>query len=151
MTLKRMVVLFILILDVAAFPFACPRKYNESVCVSREDINNIYYTDASGNEKAVYFPLISRALYLEDGYVKLNEDITLEETILDYTTVDEEGNPVSRTYRIVKWYKVDSKHNVDESTEITFPYKTSSSDFLTYYYGRRNVVVFVPVIEEINK
>ena len=147
MTLKRMVILFIAILDVAVFPFACPRTYKESVSV--EYFERISYTDEIGNIRYVLYDGIRFGVYLEDGYVKLREDVKLEQTILDYSDISETSEPVSKTYRIAKWYKIGQDHRVDETTDITLPYKTSSSDFLTYYCGKRNVVVLVPVIEEV--
>ena len=155
MTLIRFIVLFVLILDVAAFPFACncsSKSRSKKVMI---DTFTAYeecpkYTDKEGNQKSVFEFSRYDIVYVQNFEVKLNEKFELSKTVLDYTDVSEENpEPTSKTYTITGWKKLKSADPKLGSDTISLPYIYNDSDFLPYYRGARNVIVLIPIVEQV--
>ncbi len=155
MTLKRFIVLFVLILDVAAFPFDCNCSSTKDSKKVMIDIDSLYdeyptYTDEKGNQKDVFKLSRYNVVYIKRGQIKLDETFELSKTVLDYTDVTEENpEPISKTYIISGWKKLRSANHDEESDIISLPYTYEDGDFLPYYIGTRNVIVLIPIIEQV--
>lgn len=155
MTLRRFIVLFVLILDVAAFPFACDCSSGGNSKKVMIDTFTTYeecptYTDEEGNQKNIFEFSRYNTVYIENGQIKLKEKFELSKTVLDYTDVSEENpEPTSKTYTITGWKKLKSADPKLGSDIISLPYIYNDSDFLTYYTGARNVIVLIPIVEQV--
>ncbi|MCM1131416.1 MAG: hypothetical protein NC310_04555 [Roseburia sp.] len=127
MWFKTALAYFLIILDVAMFPFSCAGNSNKNKCI--------------------YITLMEE----EDRYFISNEISTKipENSIIETPyafELDEDK------YEIIGWiiyHDQDISKEDFENEFITFPYTIKEEDYVGYFQGKRNSVVFAAVVENI--
>lgn len=160
MTLKRFIVMFILILDVAAFPYSCSRKFTRPSAIigfgyiqngDESDVDVIRYVNEKGIECNFSYTLDCKDLVLKNNKVNLPDNFETTYTIVDYEEVfnGSSSEPTSKTYKIIGWTLLSDIHAINYDNVIQLPYEYTDDDFIGYYTGHRNVIVLQPIFEQI--
>ena len=118
---------FIIILDVMIFPFSCMNTRN-----TRQKY--IYHIGIYDETHEYSYTMTSSSEYVVNQTAKL-----------DTKFIEKVNEHIAGEYEILGWYvyKFESEEDIEKPrTLVTFPYNIQEDDYLPYWQGKRNVVVF---------
>lgn len=121
---KTIAMVFFIILDVIFFPFSCTENKNKNQCIFIVEVNNV--------ELEISF-------YEQECY-KIPEDsvATVPENFVNF---EKEG------YHIVGWLIYEHSKEPEDMKEVTLPYNITEEDYLNYFRGHKDCVVFMAKLE----